>query len=90
MADCYPFTCETSVCFEQNSHAKLVYDALVVDPELRPNDVERHMSVEDRTLRVQFHSKEARMLRAAVGTFCDLLGVALHTLEAFKDSIKEE
>ena len=35
-------------------------------------------------LRRQFAATDARTLRSAVGTFCDLLGLATRTLETFE------
>jgi len=78
---------DATVPFESARHAQMVCDTLAVDPELRPNDVKRKLSVQDAALRIHFEAQEARMLRAAVGTFCDLLALAVRTLEAFQSSI---
>lgn len=39
--------------------------------------------MEGSTLVMNFAAVDMRTLRAAVGTFCDLLGLATRTLEAF-------
>ena len=43
----------------------------------------RKLSVDGATLVLNFAAIDMRTLRAAVGTFCDLLGLATRTLEAF-------
>jgi tRNA threonylcarbamoyladenosine modification (KEOPS) complex Pcc1 subunit len=83
-----PFESELKVSFPDPYHAELVHTAMVVDPELRPGEVQRTMLVEGSDLKVKFEAKKLRMLRAATGAFIDLLGVAVDTLEAFKEDIK--
>ena len=51
--------------------------------QLRPEAVTRELSVDGTNLVLQFAAIDMRTLRAAVGTFCDLLGLATRTLEAF-------
>lgn len=51
--------------------------------QLRPEAVTRELSVEGSALVLRFAAVDVRTLRAAVGTFCDLLGLASRTLEAF-------
>lgn len=43
----------------------------------------RQLGVKGPTLVLDFAAVDMRTLRAAVGTFCDLLGLASRTLEAF-------
>jgi tRNA threonylcarbamoyladenosine modification (KEOPS) complex Pcc1 subunit len=83
------FESELKVAFSNPYHAELVHSALVVDPELRPGEVQRSMSVDGSELKVKFEARQLRMLRAATGAFMDLLGVAVGTLEAFQDDIKK-
>jgi tRNA threonylcarbamoyladenosine modification (KEOPS) complex Pcc1 subunit len=84
-----PFESELKVSFSDPYHAEIVHNALVVDPELRPGEVQRTMSVEGSELKVKFEASKLRMLRAATGAFMDLLGVAVDTLEAFQEDIKK-
>ena len=51
--------------------------------QLRPESVTRELTLEGSTLVLNFAAVDMRTLRAAVGTFCDLLGLATRTLEAF-------
>jgi len=83
------FKSDVIVSFESPRHAKLVHATLDVDPELRPHEVERTMALQGNTLTIAFQANDVRMLRAATGTFMDLLGVATLTMESFRDSIKE-
>lgn len=43
----------------------------------------RELSTDGAALVLNFAAVDMRTLRAAVGTFCDLLGLASRTLEAF-------
>ena len=52
-------------------------------PQLRPEAVSRELLVDGSSLVLNFAAVDMRTLRAAVGTFCDLLGLATRTLEAF-------
>ena len=51
--------------------------------QLRPEAVSRELSLDGSTLVLNFAAVDMRTLRAAVGTFCDLLNLATRTLEAF-------
>eukprot|EP00884_Botryococcus_braunii_P021857 jgi/Botrbrau1/8355/Bobra.0046s0016.1 len=78
-----PFTCEGSVVFNSERDAHMVCQALSVDPELRPQEVRRRLTVHGSRLDMYFEAVDARLLRASVCTFCDLMGLATRTLEAF-------
>jgi tRNA threonylcarbamoyladenosine modification (KEOPS) complex Pcc1 subunit len=82
------FEFAATVPFRSARHAEVVYAALAVDPEFRPHEVERTLSLEGSNLRLLFVASSARMLRASVGTFLDLLALAVDTLETFQDSIR--
>ena len=86
-ADAFPYEWEGRIEFETSGHADLVNQALSVDPELRPDDVTRELKTEGTVLVIRFRAKQLRMLRAAVGTFLDLVALAVRTLEAFKGSV---
>jgi EKC/KEOPS complex subunit PCC1/LAGE3 len=77
-----------TVPFRSARHAECVHAALDVDPEFRPQEVKRTLSLEGSTLRIVFVASNARILRASVGTFLDLLALAVDTLETFQDSIR--
>ncbi|EFN56580.1 hypothetical protein CHLNCDRAFT_144279 [Chlorella variabilis] len=78
-----PYTFTGRVTYATEEDATMVMRALAVDPELRPQAVRRKLSVDGATLVLNFAAIDMRTLRAAVGTFCDLLGLATRTLEAF-------
>lgn len=88
-AGSYKHSFTSTVTFEDAHHASMVHTAMSVDAELRPDDVTRKLSLDGNQMTLAFASNDARMLRAAVGTFCDLMALALRTLEAFKSSIKQ-
>ena len=56
--------------------------------QLRPEAVTRELSVEGSTMVMKFAAVDVRTLRAAVGTFCDLLALATRTLERFGPTAK--
>ena len=84
----FPYAWQGHIDYESAEHASLVQQALAVDPELRPKEVERTLSTEGPVLVMHFRAKQLRMLRAAVGTFLDLVALATRTLDAFKSTIK--
>ena len=88
-AAAFPFEWTATIPFEQPRHAECVHQTLAVDPELRPAEVERELCVHGAVLTIHFRARSARMLRAAVGTFLDLVALAIHTLETFKTSLKD-
>ena len=57
--------------------------ALEVDAELQAVRVSRSIRAEGSRVVCLFGSDEARLLRASVCTFCDLMAVATRTLEEF-------
>lgn len=66
--------------------AEVALGAVEVDAELSPEKVVRELSREGRTVCVRFRAVEARLLRAAVGAFFDLLGLATRAVEEFGDA----
>ncbi|PSC75529.1 hypothetical protein C2E20_1303 [Micractinium conductrix] len=78
-----PYSFTGRVKYGSEKEATMVCRALEVDPELRPEAVTRQLVVDGRVLVLNFAAVDMRTLRAAVGTFCDLLGLASRTLEAF-------
>lgn len=82
--DRFPFKFHCRVNFSCDDDAAMVRNALAVDPELRPDQVSKCLTVEGNALLATFAAADVRTLRAAVGSFCDLLGLATRILEAFK------
>lgn len=78
-----PFTFHAAVTYGSPDVARMVRDALAVDPELRPDVATRELTVVGDDLVLYFSAVDARTLRASVGTFCDLLALATRTAEAF-------
>ncbi|CAL8466225.1 g5761 [Coccomyxa elongata] len=78
-----PYEFHASHVYASEADAQVVRDALAIDPELRPKQVTRELTVDKTTLNIFFSAVDARTLRAAVGTFYDLLALATRTLEAF-------
>lgn len=72
-----------SVSFPSPAAAAVAAAALGVDPELRPALVSRAVWADGDRVRFRFAAADARVLRAAACTFCDLGGVAARAVEAF-------
>eukprot|EP00891_Asterochloris_glomerata_P006529 jgi/Astpho2/6529/Aster-x0733 len=67
----------------------MVCKTLAVDAELRPEQVERKLTTDGKDFVMHFQAVDARTLRAAVGTFCDLLALATRSIEMFGDTRKQ-
>ncbi|CAK0786080.1 hypothetical protein CVIRNUC_009293 [Coccomyxa viridis] len=78
-----PYVFQSEHEYQSAGAADMVMKTLSVDPELRPQQVTRKLSVQGRSLQIFFSAADAKTLRAAVGTFYDLLGLATRMLEAF-------
>ncbi|KAK9804335.1 hypothetical protein WJX72_007910 [[Myrmecia] bisecta] len=81
-----PFQLSGRIEYASARDAEMIRNTLAVDPELRPDQVKRELQVQGSALVMHFQATDARTLRAAVGTFCDLLGLATRTLEMFGPS----
>ena len=71
------------VDYPNSTFASMVVKALEVDAELQAVRVSRSIRAEGSRVVCLFGSDEARLLRASVCTFCDLMAVATRTLEEF-------
>ncbi|KAL0024205.1 hypothetical protein WJX77_008186 [Trebouxia sp. C0004] len=76
-----PFEFFGRATYASHADACMVRDTLAVDPELRPEQVTRGLSVEGNDFVMKFNAADVRTLRAAVSTFCDLLALVTRTLE---------
>lgn len=78
-----PFEFFGRATYASHADACMVRDTLAVDPELRPEQVTRALTVEGSDFVMKFNAADVRTLRAAVSTFCDLLALVTRTLEMF-------
>ncbi|GBG90200.1 hypothetical protein CBR_g50381 [Chara braunii] len=81
--DKFPFKCSFSVKYASHEDANVVRNTMIVDGELNPGKVLREIDVNDCLLNVSFRSAEARLLRAVLSTFMDVLILATRTIEKF-------
>lgn len=81
--DAKPYTCAFSVDLGSECNAQMVKNTLSVDKELRPEDVIKTFKVSQSTLTIEFAATDARFLRSSVGAMCDLMRLAVRTLEMF-------
>ncbi|KAK3286690.1 hypothetical protein CYMTET_5759 [Cymbomonas tetramitiformis] len=70
--------------YASHAHAQMIMTTLDVDAELNQGKVSRTLHVQDSTLHARFAATEARLLRAAVSSFLDLMTLATKTLEQFE------
>jgi tRNA threonylcarbamoyladenosine modification (KEOPS) complex Pcc1 subunit len=84
-----PLDCSRlSISFPSLRSAHVVYSAVSVDPELRPDRVQRSMTVKDNTLSLAFASSDFQHLRVSVASTMDAIMLATRTLAAFNDTQK--
>jgi len=80
-----PYEYSSRVTFATPEHALMVSRALSVDQELHPANVQKVVKSEGNDVLIHFCATDPKMLRGAVGTFTDLLGVAATAIEMFGD-----
>eukprot|EP00166_Cyanidium_caldarium_P003570 ctg_347.g178 len=73
------------VRFATERHARIALRSLEVDPELRPDTVQRTLQVHGRELQCRLVSGNMRALRTSIAAFYDFLGVTVDVLAAFAD-----
>ena len=66
--------------------AELVYSAVSVDPELRPDRVDRVLGVKENVLSLDFAASDFQHLRVSVSSAMDAVALATATLAAFNDT----
>ena len=64
-------------------HAAIAAQALGVDDELQPSKASKALSVEGDALVARLSASEARLLRAVLSSYYDMLGVVVRTLREF-------
>lgn len=64
-------------------HAEIVAAAISVDPELRPDDVDRSVTADGAVFVIDVAARDPRMLRTAVGSLYDFVRVSLTALAQF-------
>jgi len=72
-----------SVPFPSTREAEIVLKTLQVDPEPKRSQLVRTMRVEGSDLLVTFACSEPATLRVSVGSFFDLLTLAVKTIQRF-------
>lgn len=60
--------------------ATIVAEAVSVDPELRPDQVTRQLTVHDSAVLINVTAMDAKMLRTAVTSLYDFIRVSIHAL----------
>ncbi|PRT53477.1 EKC/KEOPS complex subunit PCC1 [Wickerhamiella sorbophila] len=69
--------------FETSEQAKAVYNAIFPDSELKPDEITRKTTQEDRKLVVEFRAKSERSLRVGVNSFMDTLALSVECVDSF-------
>lgn len=72
--------------FPTAREAKIAYNSLKVDVELRRGGVVKILSCKENVLRAEFCAKETRLLRVSVNSFFDHLLLVTQTLDQFGGS----
>lgn len=74
---------QIEVPFESEVQAKAVYNALFPEPELKPDEIKRTMTLQGSVLKVQFEAVTARSLRVGVNGFMDNLALSIECTDEF-------
>ncbi|KAJ3212602.1 hypothetical protein HDU67_003709 [Dinochytrium kinnereticum] len=74
---------KTSVPFSTPELASYALQVLEVDRELKPEEVQRHLSVDGCDFKIEIRSSSLKALRSSCGTFLDLLALTVETMEEF-------
>jgi len=78
------YTFELELPFATERHAEIVLNSVVQDEEPRSGSmVERKLSVEKNTLKVNWTAQEARILRTSVNSLLQLISLTAATIEQF-------
>ncbi len=81
--DEFPYAYNASVELPSPKMAEIVMKATAVDPELRPDEVQRELWVENVTFHMRFKAKTKRALRTSATSFYDFVKVSIAALEEF-------
>ena len=78
-----PLTASLAVTLATAAHAAVALAALAVDAELSPDRSSKTLSADGAALVARFAAVDARNLRLAITSYCDMLSVVLRTLRDF-------
>jgi EKC/KEOPS complex subunit PCC1/LAGE3 len=78
-------TCEITIPFACEEHAKIAYNTLSVDAEPRKEQITKRLTLNEKisSITVNWCSKEAKLLRVSVNSFIDHLCLVLEAIELF-------
>lgn len=71
--------------FRSPEHAEIAKKAISVDEELQKNSITRTVSTNGSTVVVHFVSKDDRVMRVALSSVIDMMGVVTRTLRDFAE-----
>lgn len=74
---------ELLIPFHTSDHAKIAYNSLTVDKEPRKELITRKIELDGDKLKINWTSKEARILRVSINSFLDHLSLVVKTIERF-------
>nr|CCA27529.1 conserved unknown protein putative [Albugo laibachii Nc14] len=81
----HPFSCVITIPFESHRDASYAMQTLLVDKELQPEKIIRELRAVENDLIVEFRTTEARLLRAAVSSFYDMVLLIARVLMEFEE-----
>ena len=74
---------EINIPFLNSEHAKIAFNSLIVDKEPRKELITREINLDGDCLKVNWCSKEARILRVSINSFLDHLRLVIRTIDQF-------
>lgn len=78
-----PFQYHARIEMPSQKLANIVATSLNVDPELRPQQVERNIQVDGNAFVIQVSAKDPKSLRTSVSSLYDFIRVSLTAIEQF-------
>ncbi len=78
-----PLTATLTTLLASAAHAEVARASLAVDAELSPERSSKALRVDGASLVADFAAVDARNLRLAITSYCDMLSVVLRTLRDF-------
>eukprot|EP01106_Pelomyxa_sp_JSP_P004596 TRINITY_DN17217_c0_g1_i1.p1 TRINITY_DN17217_c0_g1~~TRINITY_DN17217_c0_g1_i1.p1 ORF type:complete len:103 (-),score=39.17 TRINITY_DN17217_c0_g1_i1:105-377(-) len=78
-----PYQLTVRIPFASERHARIVYASVSVDKELKPDVINKTLSVEGNAFVGRFVSVDVRLLRTSVSSFFEAVTLATETINTF-------
>ncbi len=76
---------EINIPFLNSEHAKIAFNSLIVDKEARRELITKKIILDGDCIKVNWISKEARILRVSINSLLDHLRLVIRTIDQFNN-----